>query len=76
MAMNASQILAHLKALRVGDLEALRGKLQAAREACDEIEQGDLASKLDEAMSALARADMKTYRKRVETVISKLGHIR
>jgi hypothetical protein len=76
MEMNASQILSHLKALRVGDLDALRGKIQTAREACDELQQADLAGKLDEAMSALDRADMKTYRKRIETVIAKLGHLR
>lgn len=76
MEMNASQILSHLKALRVGDLDALRGKLQIAREACDGLQQVDLAVTLDEAMSALDRADLKTYRKRVETVIAKLGHLR
>ena len=38
--------------------------------------QVELVAKLEQAMSALQRADMKTFRKRVETVIAKLGHIR
>ena len=75
MEMSASQIMSHLKALRVGDLDAMRGKLQLAREACGELDQNELAGKLDEAMTALDQADMKTYRKRVETVIARLGHL-
>ena len=74
--MDPGKLISHLNAISVGDLDGIRAKLKQAREACDEIEQPDLADKLREAAEALDRADMKTYRRRVDTVVSKLGHIR
>jgi hypothetical protein len=74
--MDANQLIAHLNAIKIGDLDAIRGKLQLASRACLGIEQPDLAGKLDEALEALDRLDLKTYRRRVEAVVSKLGHIR
>ena len=76
MPMNAGQLVVHLNALNVGEMDAVMIKLAEARQACLEIEQADLADKLGEAVEALGRADLKTYRKRVETVIARLGHIR
>jgi len=73
--MNASQIVSHLNAIRVGDLAAIRTKLAEARAALAGLEQPELAEKLVEAEQALARADLRTYRKRLETVVSRLGHL-
>ena len=74
--MDMSQLMAFLQSLTVGELDGIRTKLDQAREACIEIEQGDLAEKLHQAERALDDADMRTYRKRVETVIARLGHVR
>lgn len=74
--MDSSQLIASLNAINIGDLDLIRTKLQQAREACRAIDQPELADKLQEAVEALDRADLKTYRRRVETVVSKLGHIR
>jgi hypothetical protein len=74
--LDASQLIAFLNAINVGELDGIRAKLAQAREACIDLEQGDLAGKLTEAEEALFEADMKTYRKRIETVIARLGHIR
>ena len=74
--MDPGKLISHLNAISVGDLDSIQAKLDEAREACVAIEQPDLADKLLEASDALRRADMKTYRRRVETVVSKLGHIR
>jgi hypothetical protein len=74
--LNASQLIAFLNAINVGELDGIRAKLAMARRSCVCLEQGDLAGKLSEAEEALFDADMKTYRKRIETVISRLGHIR
>ncbi len=74
--MDSSQLIANLNAINIGDLDVIRGKLEQAREGCLAINQPDLAEKLQEAVDALDQADMKTYRRRVETVVSKLGHIR
>jgi len=74
--MDPGDLISHLNAINIGDLDLIREKLLQASQACSEIEQPDLADKLDEAVEALDRLDLKTYRRRVETVVSKLGHIR
>lgn len=74
--MDATQLIAFLNAIAVGDIDTIRGKLARAREACVEFQQADLVQKLEQAEQALVEADMKTYRKRLETVISRLGHLR
>jgi len=74
--MDRSQLIAYLNAIGVGELDSIRTKLREARAACVGLQCSDLAIKLDEAAAALDRADMKTYRKRVETVVARLGHLR
>ena len=76
MAAEPSQIIATLNSAQRGEMGTIRGKLDQAREDCLAIEQQELAARLDEALSALGRADVKTYRKRVESVIARLGHLR
>jgi hypothetical protein len=74
--MNPSQLIAFLNAMTCGDLDSIASKLGEAQIACTELGEGGLASKLDEARAALLTGDMKTYRKRVETVVAGLGHVR
>ncbi len=74
--MNPSQLIAALNALTFGDLARLRSKLAEAADACRRIGQEDLAARLEQAGSALESGDLKTYRRQVETVISRLGHLR
>jgi len=71
-----SKIIATLNSLGVGDIEVIRTKLDQARHACLELDRADLAERLGEASSALGRAEMKIYRKRIESVVSQLGHLR
>jgi hypothetical protein len=74
--MTASQLLAYLNAMVLGDLDSIHDKLGEARRACVALDQEALADKLLEAEQALARADLKTFRKRMETVVARLGHLR
>jgi phosphoenolpyruvate-protein kinase (PTS system EI component) len=71
-----SRIIALLNSLGVGEMAVIRAKLDQARQACLELDRADLAERLDEALTALGRAEMKIYRKRVESVVSRLGHLR
>ena len=71
-----SRIIATLNALHLGEMDSIQAKLADARQACLELEQQELAEQLGQASTALGRADLKTYRRRVETVISQLGHLR
>ena len=74
--MNPSTLIAYLNAIDVGEMGGIRAKLARAREACDQLDQQDLAARLVEAEAALFQADLRTYRKRLETVIARLGHLR
>ena len=71
-----SKIIAALNSLDVGELDVIRTKLDKARHACLDLDRADLAERLGDASKALDRAEMKTYRKRVASVISQLGHLR
>ena len=70
------QLIAFLNAIQVGPLDDIRGKLCEARGRCVDLGQLELADKLAEAEAALDAADLKTYRKRIETVVSRLGHLK
>lgn len=71
-----SQIIALLNSLSLGDLDAIRGRIDEARLACEGLGRGELATMLDDARRALVAGDLKTYRKRVETAVARLGHLR
>lgn len=74
--MNSTQIITFLNALAVGEVESIAKKLGEAEAACKELGQDDLASRLVEARDALRKADVQAYRKHVEAVVSKLGHVK
>ena len=74
--MDPSQIIANLHSLNLGEMAAIRTKIDQARAACSRLDRSDLVEKLDEAGEALERADLKTYRRRLETVIARLGHLK
>ena len=74
--MNPSQLIASLNALSFGDVDLLKSRLADAADTCRQLGQDDLAALLAEAREGLAVGDLRIYRKRVETVVSKLGHLR
>jgi len=74
--MNPSQLIAFLNSINIGALEGIQGKLDQASTACRNLDQQELAELLSEAGTSLGRADMKTYRKRIATVVARLGHLR
>ena len=74
--MTPGQLIAYLNAMSCGDLEGLAAKLDEAGRACTALKQGELADKLGEAREALLEGDLKGYRKRVETVVARLGHLK
>ncbi len=75
-AMTTSQLIAHLNGLKVGDLDALRSRLDEAIAASSALGHGEVALVLEEARRSLSAGDIKPFRKRVETAIARLGHLR
>ncbi len=76
MSTSPSQIIASLNSLHLGETDKIRVQLDAARDGCLALEQGELAQWLAEASAALYQADLRTYRRRVESVIARLGHLK
>ncbi|MDX1388279.1 MAG: hypothetical protein R3344_03770 [Acidobacteriota bacterium] len=74
--MTPSQLIAFLNAMSCGDLDSLAAKLDEARCACEALDQTELAMKLYDARGALLDGDLKSYRKSVETVVARLGHLK
>lgn len=74
--MTPSQLIALLNTMTCGDLDSLSSKLHEARKVCLGMGEEGLAAMVLEAREALVAGDLKTYRKRVETVVSRLGHLR
>ena len=74
--MTPSQLIAFVHALNLGDLDGLAAKLEEARHACLGLGRPELAACVDEAASALRAGDLKTYRRKLETLVSRLGHLR
>lgn len=70
------RLIAILNSLSFGDLDAIRTRLSEARSALADLGHDEVAALVVEAERALAGGDLKTYRKRVETAIAKLGHLR
>ncbi len=73
---STSKIIASLNSLSLGKTEIIGAKLAEARQACLELDEKELAGRLGEAQGALLRGDVETYRKRVKSVVSRLGHRR
>lgn len=71
-----SQLIALLNALNFGDLDAIRSRLDEARAALAGLGHDEVAAIVGEAEAALNGGDLKTYKKRVATAISRLGHLR
>ena len=71
-----SQVIALLNALTLGDLDAIRARLSEAHGACEQLGHAEVAALVAEANAALSGGDLRTYRKKVETAVARLGHLR
>lgn len=70
------RILATLNATEVGSIDRIAEKMRAAATELREIEQPELASKADESVAALGRADVAEFRRLRAFIQSKVGHLR
>ena len=70
------EIIVTLNSLGVGDLDAIRSKLEGVR--ADVLAQGqeEIAVRLQEASAALARGEFSEYRRLLSQAVSRLGHLR
>jgi len=74
--VNPQQLIALLNSLTFGDLAALSAKLDQARAACAALGHAGIAEVVGEARAALTAGDLKTYRRKLETAVARLGHVK
>jgi hypothetical protein len=73
--MAIRRIIQTLNTLSVGELDRVLGQLDEARaELRDREDLSEIAIALQEARDAITSGDLKTYRKRIEKAVSRLGH--
>lgn len=75
--MAVRRLIQSLNSLGVGELPRVLRHLEEARVAVrDRKDLADVAETLAEAHAAITSGDLKTYRKRIERAVSRLGHAR
>lgn len=70
------RIIAELNSLTIGDLDLLKEKLDRASRELLALGQEELSRKVTEARECLQKGDVPAYRKGVQNVVSKLGHVK
>ena len=68
-------LIVTLNSLRLGDLDVLRSRILSVRERLQTMGQPDLSERLEEALRALERGETTEYRRLVNQVVSRLGHL-
>jgi len=74
--MTIQALIETLNTLTTGELGQLRARVAEARAEAAAMGLADVAGALDEALAALAAFDLKTFRKRVNHAVARLGHAR
>lgn len=72
--MSTRPLIEALNSLNIGDLESMARKVGETRAAAAAAGLSEIACTLDEAQAALDRADFKTFRKKIQHAVSRLGH--
>jgi hypothetical protein len=70
------RILATLKSAEIGSLEKISGMMHTVAADLRGLDQPDLAARAEEAVAALARADLAEFRRLRAFIQSKVGHLR
>lgn len=65
-----------LNSLQMGDVERILLRLEQVSEVLRELSQEALVQSIEEAREAIRQADLPLFRKRVQHVVSRLGHLR
>ena len=69
-------LITELNSLGVGSLDAIQAKLRQCIETLEGIGHPELVERLEEGSRMLAQGDLPGFRKAVNHVVSKLGHIK
>ena len=76
MKQTISRAISTLNSLGVGDLDRIRQRLDEVESDLSSLGEQDLVGMLADARSALDNVDIPLFRRRVQHVVSRLGHLR
>ncbi|MFQ5719091.1 MAG: hypothetical protein ACE5IK_06045 [Acidobacteriota bacterium] len=76
MSDTIDQAISTLNSLAIGQVDVLLRRLQEARALIKDDGAPELLEALDEAREAISAGDLPLFRKRVQHVVSRLGHLR
>jgi hypothetical protein len=69
-------VIVTLNSLQIGDVDRILERLDEVGQALAEMAQDELVRSLQEARTAIRSGDVPLFRKRVQHVVSRLGHLR
>ena len=70
------RVISALNSIRVGDLDRIDALLGEVRDTLLALGELEMIERVDEARQAIARGDVPLFRKRVQLIVSRLGHRR
>jgi hypothetical protein len=76
MKQTISRAISTLNSLGVGDLDRIRRRLDEVESDLSSLGEQGLVEMLADARSALDKIDIPLFRRRVQHVVSRLGHLR
>jgi hypothetical protein len=76
MSTPLDRILATLNSAEVGSLDRISDKMRTVATDLRSLNHADLAARADEAIAALARADVAEFKRLRAFIQSKVGHLR
>ena len=76
MGSPVDRAISTLNSLQIGEMERIRRRLVEVRRSLEEVGEPNLLAKLEEAQTAIVQGDVPLFRKRIQHVVSRLGHLR
>lgn len=70
------RVISALNSIRVGDLDRIHVLLAEVRASLVDLGEAELIERVDEARAAITRGEVPLFRKRIQLVVSRLGHRR
>ncbi|MFQ5669558.1 MAG: hypothetical protein ACE5HD_03435 [Acidobacteriota bacterium] len=76
MERDVDRVISNLNSIHLGDLDRIAGRLEEARRTLEQLDAQDLVASIQEAQRAIRQGDVPLFRRRVQHVVSRLGHLR
>lgn len=74
--MQTRGLIDTLNNLSLGELALVTRRVGEVRDEVLAMDQVEIAAILDESLACLAAGDLRTFRKRINTAVSRLGHLK